>query len=140
MTKIFPGKVTLNAVGAWDGERWSALDSGFDDSVWSLGFDEQGTLYVYTGNFIMRAATGLGTLTFANVTSLLGGHDFDNDAHREKIAPAATTCTAGTARPSAQGQVMMSTATAICKAEATDAPATSQPKKAPTEATATSGA
>jgi hypothetical protein len=45
-------------------------------------------------------------------------------------APAATICAAGTARPSAQGQVMMSTATAISRLWCQPAPAIIQPANA----------
>ena len=45
------------------------------------------------------------------------------------IALAATTCTAGTARPSAQGQVMISTVMAITSAGCHDRPSSSQPMK-----------
>ncbi len=45
-------------------------------------------------------------------------------------APAATICAAGTASPSAQGQVMISTAAAISKAWCQPAPSRSQVMKA----------
>jgi assimilatory nitrate reductase catalytic subunit len=37
-------------------------------------------------NSITGQCNAMGSRLFANVTSLLGGHDFNNDAHREKVA------------------------------------------------------
>ena len=37
-------------------------------------------------NSITGQCNAMGSRLFANITSLLGGHDFTNDAHREKIA------------------------------------------------------
>ena len=55
-------------------------------------------------------------------------------------APEATTCTAGIASASAQGQVMISTAMAVMIASCTDAPAMSQPMAVSAAVTCTMGA
>ena len=55
-------------------------------------------------------------------------------------APDATTCTAGMASASAQGQVMMSTAIAVTSASCKDAPAMSQPTAVSAAVRCTTGA
>ena len=55
-------------------------------------------------------------------------------------AEAATTCTAGIARPSAQGQVMISTVIAIISASGQASPQASQPRKVAAASVWTTGA
>ncbi len=55
-------------------------------------------------------------------------------------APLATTCATGTARPSAQGQVMISTAIAITSEWCQPAPAISQPASVSAASVWTAGA
>ncbi len=64
----------------------------------------------------------------------------EHDALRLNSAAAATTCTAGTARPSAQGQVMISTAMAMISACCQARPKASQPRKVASAVAWTRGA
>jgi hypothetical protein len=56
------------------------------------------------------------------------------------MAPAATVCTVGIARPSAQGQVMISTATAVTIESCQLDPASTQPNMVSSAAACTTGA